>query len=208
MGRRIQAMFDWLATKLDAPTHDEIADFYSRWDWAQTNEQEIANDDPCADEVSEAVSIRQEDPSAAFGRLLALAERGSLLSMRHTAWMYAKGVGVEQDHVQAEEWERRAMEAGSLAALLNFGRYSWDRKDWDACESIYGVGSAMGWAPAQCRLALVRLERSRTKSTFVEVRPLLEAAASKGSPRALNNLSLYLIKVRPGIAEEISRASA
>ena len=102
--------------------------------------------------------------------------------------------------MRAEEWDRRAMEAGSLAALLNFGRYSWDRGDWDACERIIGVGSAMGWAPAQCRLALARLERSRTKSTFVEVRPLLEAAASKGSPRALNNLSLYLIKGYAGLA--------
>jgi TPR repeat protein len=200
MGRRIQAILDWSGRKLDAPTQDEVADFYGRWDWAQTNEQEIANDDPCADEVSEAISARKEDPSAAFGRLLALAERGSLLSMRHTAWMYAKGVGVEQDHVQAEEWERRAMEAGSLAALLNYGRYSWDRKDWDACESIYGVGSAMGWAPAQCRLALACLERSRTKSTFAEVRPLLETAAGKGSPRALYNLAWYLIKGYAGLA--------
>jgi TPR repeat protein len=196
-----EALLDRLQAIAGGPTSADRAEFYSRWDYAQTNDLAIADADPWRDEVTAAIGLSDGDPQAGFRSLLDLAERDSVGSMNHVAWCYTNARGVEGDDAEAEEWRKRAMEAGSLEALLACGRYSWQRGDLDACEATYGVGAAMGWAPAQYWLAMSRYRRVRSRATLAQIRPLLESAAAKGSPAAQEFLVTCLIWGRAGLRE-------
>ena len=201
LDRWLRAVDRWLSKAADFPDRDETLALHKQWDFEQTNDQTIANEDPFSEVVAEALAFQEESPAAALARLIELAEQGSISSLRAVAYRYTNGIGVQRDEEEAERWNRRAMEAGSLSALLECGRRCWQREDWDGCERIYGVGAAMDWAPAMYWLARVRLHRSKSRATLNEVRPLLEGAASKGSLAAQKLLSENLILGRFGLRQ-------
>ena len=197
----LRALDRWHSRIADDPDFDETLALHRQWDWDQTNDQEFANEDPFSEVVTEALALRDEDPAAGVSRLIELAEQGSTSSLRAVAYCYTNGLGVQPDEDEAERWDRRAMEAGSLSGLLECGRHCWRRQDWDGCERVYGVGAGMGWAPAMYWLARVRLHRSKSRATLNEVRPLLEGAAAKGSLAAQKLLSYHLILGHFGLRE-------
>ena len=67
------------------------------------------------------------DYETALANVRPLAEQGGMAAQHHLGLMYARGHGVEQDHVQAVHWFRKAAEQGNpdsqyeLAYALNNG---------------------------------------------------------------------------------------
>ena len=70
----------------------------------------------------EGVSASERDAYATALRVLRpLAEQGDVGSQLNLAIMYAKGLGVAQDHAEAARWYRKAAEQGVAMAQYNLG---------------------------------------------------------------------------------------
>ncbi|HHF3818741.1 tetratricopeptide repeat protein [Haemophilus influenzae] len=81
--------------------------------WADTLEQQFQ-------QGSEATT--RGDYQTTFKFLLPLAEQGNALAQMMLGVMYAKGLGVKQDDVEAVKWYRKAAEQGyaDAQAMLGF----------------------------------------------------------------------------------------
>ena len=101
--------------------------------------------------------------------------------MNTTAHCYYKGNGVAADAERAEYWYRRASEAGYTRATLDLRALLDGRGDQSGAEAVFTHGVDRDWPPASFWLAQYRIERSDTRRTLREVRPLLERAATQGS---------------------------
>ena len=80
--------------------------------WADTLEQQFQ-------QGSEATT--RGDYQTTFKFLLPLAEQGNALAQMMLGVMYAKGLGVKQDDVEAVKWYRKAAEQGYAPAQLVLG---------------------------------------------------------------------------------------
>jgi len=59
------------------------------------NVDETARDEPDMQEYELACRLQKSNPREALSRLEALADRGSILSLRQLTYAYANGVGIE-----------------------------------------------------------------------------------------------------------------
>ena len=140
-------MIPW--SKLTGIPRQAIHEYCRAWDYAHANDEAILEADPRKDRVLEAIRSRKGDPARAFAELLSLAEQGSAWSMFQVAWCHHRGVGVAASRAAAEAWYRRAHEAGSQRASLDYGRMLARRGDVDLREAVYGAGAvSVGPAPA------------------------------------------------------------
>jgi TPR repeat protein len=195
------APFEWLRSKLGLPSKETRFGRYRHWEYAQANDAEIWDSDPNKDELVRAQELAKAgDQGGAFRIWHALAERGSVWSMLEVARCYRRGVSVPSDATRAEDWCRRAFEAGSQRALLWYGGMLVSRGDIDRGEAIFRVGASQDWAPAIYWLAWCQLQRSNERSTYLSVRPLLERAAAAGNPRARQALAWWMARGRFGLS--------
>ena len=190
-------MIPW--SKLTDTSREAFHEYCRAWDYAQANDTAILEGDPQKDRVLEAVRLRKSDPERGFAKLLPLAKKGSAWGMLHVAWCYHHGRGVEVSRAAAEDWYRRAYEAGSQRAMLDYGRMLARRGDVALRGAVYGAGADRNWAPALYRLARLRLEGPRTQESFLDALPLLEQAARLGSPAAQWALGYYMVRGRFGL---------
>ena len=194
----------WLFGKLVTPVNPAVAkmsEYFRAWDYAHTNDRTIFDADANKERLREALNLRERDPKLGFDQLLYLAEQGSVWSMLKVAWSYRNGHGVAADKVKGEDWYRRAFEAGSESALLDYANILGLRGAHDLREEVYRVGAAKGWAPACYQLANIQLQRARDKRSRREARDLLEQAGQQGCPGAQFLLAQLMIFGRFGIGE-------
>jgi TPR repeat protein len=115
---------------------------------------------------------------------LSLAEAGSVWSIHQIAKHYDFGDGVEQDSCEAGVWYRRAIEAGSWMATVDYADYLARHEYHAECEEVLQDGVESEFVPAFFWLAWYRIKRSEASRTYREVRPLLQYASEQGHPAA------------------------
>lgn len=190
----------WLRSKLGmAEWEAEEAGRLRTWEFAQANDWELLDADPLAEEVKAAFRLSDASPDAEFERLRDLAEKGSPFSMKHVAWRLAVGSGVGQDRDAAQAWFRRAFEAGSDRALLEYGAALASRGQIAEAEKVYEAGWRRGFVPAVYRLIRLRLTPSLPAQDRLAWKAALEWAAEAGHPGARHLLAKYLLRGRFGV---------
>ena len=206
-GALVTGIVDWLGAKVGLCSSERnIAKIWAlndRWDYSQTNDRAILEADPDKDRAREVAALIASDPERTFPMVITLANKGSVWSMIQAGWCYYNGLGVEPNVSEAENWYRRAYEAGSDRALLDYARMLTSRRDAALLEAVYAAGAARSWIPAALRLARLRLRLSATRETLLEVRPVLERAAEQGSPGAQFLLARNMGLGRFGLGEII-----
>jgi TPR repeat protein len=171
------------------------------WDHRQADMADAAlmAVDPARDRVAPASANFRDDPAASFAVFVWGAAQGSVLAMRCLAWCYETGSGVSPDAATAEDWYRRAFEAGSMRALLDYGERLKARGDLELRELVYRAGAANNFIPAFNLLAYVTLLKSRSPEAFRTAQPLFERAVAAGSPRARALYGHHLSNGRYGL---------
>jgi TPR repeat protein len=201
------AAIDWIGAKIGAGAGtDNRAKLWAlneAWSYGQVNDQAILKADPDRDQAREAAALVRRDPEREFPLVIALARRGSVWSMIQTAWCYFEGLGVEASCSEAESWYRRAYEAGSDRALLDYARLLTARGEDALVEAVYSAGAARNWTPAALWLVRLQLRRSKKRETLLAARPVLERAAEEGSPGAQFLLARNMGLGRFGLGEII-----
>jgi TPR repeat protein len=171
------------------------------WDSAQSNKGEILEREADRDGLMQAFDLSDSNPRAAFQLWLDLAGRGSVWSMHEVAMYYSGRSGFAREPGEAEKWSRRGFEAGDQRALLQYVGIAMERGDFATAEAILQRGVDQDWAPALFWLAWYRHERSDTRETLRDIRPLLEGAALKGHPAAQMMLGRFLAHGKFGVRE-------
>jgi len=194
-------MIERMASKSRRPSgRKAISSVWAEWDYVQANDWAGRNDwigpegEAVAEDVKEAIALRASDPEKSLQALLAFAERGSVWSMIQVAHSYKVGWGTPVDPLREEDWYRRAFEAGSERALLDYGAILFSRGALDLAEAVYEAGAGKGWAPAMCHLARLRLKRPASREGHLAIYSLLESAREQGSPAALWFLARYMAR--------------
>jgi TPR repeat protein len=161
----------WWARLWDRSDRWEQAHPYVTGSWAEET-------DANRELIDRAYGMWGSDPDAALDLFIEAAEAGSPWALHVVACEYDAGGIVEADPATAEDYYRRAIEAGSWRATINYARLE--------------GGVATGFDPAFFWLARLRYKRRPTRKVCREVRPLLEHAAGKGHPAARVILSKWM----------------
>src|SRR3546814_15291361 len=102
--------------------------------------------------------------------------------MAMVAEAYRDGLGTRPDPVAAENWFRRAVEAGSVTAMLEYGRMLVDRRD----------------DPQSVQRGVALLERAAATATPYAWSPLGEVHNNGAFPRAAPAAGIgYLTPAHP-----------
>ena len=173
----------------------------NEWERSNSNQDELwwRDSDRNRALYEEAYACRDADPEAAFRMYLEAAESGSPTAMESVAWHYYTGTIVAADFDRAVDYYRRAIGAGSWMATIGYAHLLADHGHFDSCEAVLRDGVSSDFVPAYFWLAWLRYERSPTRATCREIRPLLEYAAEKGHPGAKQTLGRLLVKGKFGI---------
>jgi TPR repeat protein len=134
--------------------------------------------------MDRAYDLWGSDPDAAFQLFVVAGEAGSAWALDVVARQYEEGGLVEADPEAAESHYRRAIEAGSWPATIDYARLLDALGRHGECDEVLEGGVACGFDPAFFWLARLRYKRRPTRKTARAVRPLLEHAAGKGHPMA------------------------
>ena len=171
------------------------------WEYAASNDAELlAAETPGTRALIEQPEVlREADDAAAFALCLEAAEAGSGSAMHSTGVHYHNGTSVEPDPERAQEYYRRAVEAGSWLATVHYARFLAEHGFHDECETVLKDGVAAKFVPSYFWLAYLRSSRLQTRSAYREARPLLEYAAAQGHPAAQVFRAHFLVLGKLGI---------
>ena len=171
------------------------------WERANSNQEELwwRDSDRNRALLEEAQACRDSDPEGAFRMLLEAAEAGSAGAMETVGWHYYTGTVVEADFDRAADYYHRAICAGSWMATIGYARLLAEHGHFDECENVLRDGVRLDFVPAYFWLAWLRYERSPTRATCREIRPLLDYAAERGHPSAKLILARLMAKGKFGI---------
>jgi TPR repeat protein len=156
------------------------------WERAHSNESELWSEEsePNLELIDRALAVQGTDPAAAFLLYLEAAEAGSVWAMLQVGLFYHNGIAVAADFEWAQEYYRRAIEAGSWMTTIYYARLLADHGHQDYAENLLQDGVAADFVPACYWLASVRYGRDASRRTAREIRPLLQHAADRGHPMA------------------------
>jgi hypothetical protein len=179
----------------------------SHWDQIHSWERTNSNYDELWWQDSErnrglldgAHALENSDPEAGIRMLVEAAEAGSAVAMESVAWHFHTGTVVAADFAVAADYYCRAICAGSWAATIGYARLLFWHGHFDDCESLLRDGVRLEFVPAYFWLAQFRYERSPTRATCHQIRPLLDYAVERGHPGAKLTLAKMMLKGRFGI---------
>eukprot|EP00729_Bicosta_minor_P007000 gene7000-biopygen5174 len=107
---------------------------------------------------------------------------------------YHDGVGVEQDHIKAAKWYRKAAEAGDAMAQCNLGNMYFNGKgvgqDHVEAAKWYRKSAEAGYAAAQCNLGFAYRNGEGVEQDHVEAAKWLRKSAEAGYANAQYNLGI------------------
>jgi TPR repeat protein len=171
------------------------------WERANSNQDELwwTDSDRNRALIEEAQARQGADPEAAFQMLLEAAEAGSAGAMESVGWHYDSGTVVTADFDRAADYYRRAICAGSWMATIAYARLLAEHGHFDECENVLRDGVRLDFVAAYFWLAWLRYDRSPTRATCREIRPLLDYAAEQGHPGAKQTLGRLMTKGKFGI---------
>eukprot|EP00729_Bicosta_minor_P032471 gene32471-biopygen20873 len=109
-------------------------------------------------------------------------------AQNNLGYMYDKGEGVEQDHVEAVKWYRKSAEAGYADAQFNLGNMyrigEGVEQDHVAAVKWYQKAAEAGNAPAQCSLGYMYFSGEGVEQDHVEAAKWYRKAAEAGFAEA------------------------
>lgn len=201
----------WLCERFNSPERGTEAFWaYEReWEFAYSSGWEpYEGGDQLQDRREYAWELTKNDPDNALRQFEALAADGDAWAMGFLGTWYENGTHVEQDLQRAEQYCHDAIRAGSWHATQQLARLLFVHSKEDRWDAILADGDAKGFVLSSVQLARYRYERSPTRATAREVRPLLERAAAAGHPGARLRLARWKIfryfglgEIRQGIRE-------
>lgn len=192
-----------MACKLCARIRAHLWEKTDEWERAHAGETGPWTDDPARslELVERAYAVQDTDPVAAHELMLDAADAGSAWAMNVVALRYWTGTVAEADLGWAEEYYRRAMEAGSWMAALYFARLVAEQGRHDDCESMLRDCVSKEFIPAYFWLAFFRCRREKSGKVRREVKPLLVQAAEAGHPAAQVHLGSWMVIGRFGLLD-------
>lgn len=170
------------------------------WEQANSNQDELwwSESGRNRELIEQAWVLRNADPEAAFRMLLEAAEAGSAWAMQSVGSHYHTGTVVAADFDRAADYYRRAISAGSWRATIAYARLLAEQGHVEECEEILEDGVRQNFVPAYFWLARLRYDRSPSRATCHEIRPLLDYAAGQGHPGAKQTLGRLMVKGKFG----------
>ena len=155
--------------------------------------------EPDLEELRSLRRVVKTDPSDAVGRLHALADRGSLVSMYLLGACYGSGRGVGKDPVEAERWLRRAGQGGSIEGSYRLGGMLHRQGRHQEAFNEYERLAAVGFTPAMNRLGSMHFRGEGVVRDVGRAKALWEQASSLGHLYARRNLGRLLMSGRFGL---------
>ena len=155
--------------------------------------------DPYLAEVRQTGELQKADPERYFREVLALSDKGSVNAMARLAWAYHQGIGTDVDLSQAEQWYRRAWEAGSQQIFFYLGSLYWGQGKLAKVFEAYTAGAAAN--DQRCLYWLGWLYRDGLGVTRDrhKARELFERSSSQGNLFARSALAKLLMSGHFGI---------
>lgn len=171
------------------------------WERAHSNESELWSQESerNLELIDRATVVHNTDPAAAFLLYLDAAEGGSVWAMIQVGWHYHTGTAVEADFDWAQEFYRRAIDAGSWMATIYYARLLDSHDHHEHAENLLQDGVAADFVPACYWLAFFRYRQGPSRHTAREIRPLLQHAADRGHPMAQSFLASLMIMGKLGL---------
>ncbi len=195
----------WFCDRLCGPelSSGEFWNVSKLWEQDHSNEWElwIADGEDVRERNERANEVHATDPSLALQMRKELADKGSTWAMRRVGQHYECAQGVARDLAQAEQYYYRAQLAGSWMATLQLAKLLFDHRINEKWEGILENGVESEFIPANFWLAWYRYKRTPRRETAVEVRPLMEKAASAGHPGARMILARWKGQGKYGLNE-------
>eukprot|EP00729_Bicosta_minor_P032595 gene32595-biopygen17417 len=136
--------------------------------------------------------------------------RHTLAAQYSLGAMYANGEGVEQDHVEAAKWYRKAAEAGNATAQCNLG-YMYDNgkgveQNHIEAAKWYRKSAEAGYAMAQFNLGTMYDNGKGVEQDHVEAAKWFRKAAEAGNATAQCNLGI-MYRGGEGVAQNFVEAA-
>lgn len=183
--RLICKVCDWVNRWFGAryePGCGRLWDKVDAWEREQSNESDLwsQESDRNLELMEQASAIQGTDPQAAFQIYLRAADAGSLWAIQMVGWHYHTGTCVAADFELAQDHYYRAICAGSWMATISYARLLAEHGYFDACERVLEDGMRSDFVPAYFWYARLRLNRSGSRNSCSEIRPLLEYASDRG----------------------------
>jgi TPR repeat protein len=166
----------------------------SRWD-VPNNGQSFFYLDKNQDALRSAHALGKSDPKKAFEEFLAMAEQGSVWSMRQLAGSFMLGDGTRIDKSEEEKWLRRGSEAGDESAMLTLAYEYLEQNKLCEAEALLTEYAEKDFAPALYLLGSVSFRAGKKP----QARAFWERAAALGHRRAKCALSKSCIFGKFGI---------
>jgi len=156
-------------------------------------------------------AYRAGDYGAAFQLYFDLARDGDLVAQYSLGAMYARGLGVAQDHAEALKWYRQAALRGHPPAQFSMGAMYMAgigvAQDYAEAARWFRKAADQGDPGAQNSLGLMYDKRRGVPQDFAEAVKLFRQAADHGHAPAQANLAFMYDKGR-GVAENPAEAVA
>ena len=124
---------------------------------------------------------------------LRLAARGSEQAQYNLGNMYEQGLGVRQDHAEAEGWWRKAAEQGYAEAQNSLGVSAMNRGEWSAAAGWYRKAAEQGNAMAQKNLGICHVTGRGLARDIPEAIRWFRKAAEQDDDMAQYNLGVCLL---------------
>ncbi len=139
-----------------------------------------------ADYQAGQAAYRLGDYATALQEFKPLAERGDARAQASLGFMYDRGQGVPQNHVEAAKWFRKAAEQGFAGAQYNLG-FMYDRgqgvpQDYAAAVKWYRKAAEQGEAVAQFSLGTMYAVGQSVPEDYVQAHMWIDLAASRFAP--------------------------
>ena len=144
---------------------------------------------------------------SAFDMTYDAANKGDVTAMSNLAFMYAKGIGVEKDELEAIQWYKRAGEQGHLTSQFNLGViYAKGRgvnQDYGESFKWYKMAAQQGDMMAQSTLAMMYAKGIGTEKNEKEAVNWYHKAAVQGHTNSQYILANMFMKGRGVPQDEI-----
>lgn len=140
--------------------------------------------------------MEKKEYGEAYDVFVSAAEKGLAEAQCALGQMYAEGLGVAQDYVQAEHWYRMAANQGDIDAMVYLGTMYYSgveeygiRKDFNKAFHYYSRAANFGNdAEAQLYLAYMYLRGEGTEQDLEKAFEWTEKSAKRGFAQAQNEL--------------------
>ena len=172
---------------------------------AKSNEG-VANAQECLGWLRVGRLVGEPNLSESFQLAKRSAEQGNVDGQRSMGYSYRSGLGVAQDHTEANRWFEKASRSGSVEA--KFALALAQRKGWGVTKNELAAGfqfkalAEAGWAIAQSQYAYMLRTGEGVQQDYAAAREWYERAAAQFDVWAQNDLGvMYQFKL--GVAQNL-----